>query len=180
MKLIYIHGVPAVGKATVAHALQRLIPDAGLLENTDSIDFARRVMDIDERGFWSLVFEIRERALSAALMSSKPYLIATACFAAQDLPWLERTDPLLELFDSELLPVNLVCETEELERRVGNPDRVARRKLTDVDGLRAFIEPGFIMAVPRSNLLTIDTTVTPPETAARLIAREFNLGNFGV
>lgn len=179
MRLVYIHGLPAAGKSTVARALKAFLPEAGLLENTMAIDFARNVMDMYESGFWPLVFSIREQALDMAAMAANPDLIiiATACFTdPRDLEWLVRYEAHLERFNSKLLPVHLTCSMDELERRVGNPDRVERDKLCTVDGLRVFASSGSIVPVPRDNLLTIDTEKVLPTAAAQTIFDHFELG----
>jgi tRNA uridine 5-carbamoylmethylation protein Kti12 len=44
MKLIFIHGSPAVGKLTVAKALLRLVP-ARLMDNHSNVDLARTIFD---------------------------------------------------------------------------------------------------------------------------------------
>jgi hypothetical protein len=177
MKLIYIHGLPATGKTTVAHALKELLPEAGVLENTASIDFAKRVLDMNDPGFWHLVFKIRETALEmAAVTSTKPYVIATACFCVpQDLPWLERYASLLKVFDGDVLPVHLVCHGDELERRIGNSDRVARGKLSTVEAFWEFVTGVDIIPVPLPNVMTIDTSETTPSMAATQIVERFGI-----
>lgn len=176
MRLVYIHGPPASGKLTVAKALREKLPSANLLENHAAIDFARNVMDLSQPGFWELVFAVREHALSAAAIHNVPLLIATACFTDPgDIRWLEDYTVLLTATQSELLPVWLECPTEELERRLGSPERVARGKLTDVDAFRAFMDGGRIVPVPQPNLMRIDTTSTSPEEAAASIVAHFSL-----
>ena len=54
MKLIFLHGSPAVGKLTVAKELLRLMP-AQLMDNHANVDLARTIFDFGAPGFWELV-----------------------------------------------------------------------------------------------------------------------------
>jgi hypothetical protein len=158
-----------------------MLPGAKLLENTAAIDFARNIMDLGDPGFWPLVFHVREAALEMAAIRDVPLLIATACFTAPgDMRWLEKYQRTLDVFSSEMLPVYLHCPVEELERRVDNPDRVARNKLSDVDELREFLQGGHIVPVPSPKTITIDTSTVVPSEAARLIIENFGFSDLSV
>ena len=50
MRLVYIHGAPAVGKMTVAKSLAQLT-GARLFDNHVSIDLAHSVFDQGQQGF---------------------------------------------------------------------------------------------------------------------------------
>jgi hypothetical protein len=50
MKLIFLHGSPAVGKLTVAKALLRLV-QGRLVDNHAAIDLARTIFDFGAPGF---------------------------------------------------------------------------------------------------------------------------------
>ena len=65
MKLIFLHGAPAVGKLTVAKALLRLVPGR-LMDNHAAIDLARTIFDFGAPGFWEMVHASRCAALQVA------------------------------------------------------------------------------------------------------------------
>src|SRR5262245_52325271 len=65
MKLIFLHGSPAVGKLTVAKALLRLVPGR-LMDNHANVDLARTIFEFGAPGFWELVHSSRCIALHAA------------------------------------------------------------------------------------------------------------------
>src|SRR6201992_3497068 len=83
MKLIFLHGSPAVGKLTVAKALLRLVP-ARLMDNHANVDLARTVFDFGVPGFWELVPPSRCVALQAAAKHGVPLLVTTYCYVAPD------------------------------------------------------------------------------------------------
>ena len=76
MKLVFLHGSPAVGKLTVAKALLRLVP-ARLMDNHANVDLARTVFDFGAPGFWELVHTSRCAALDAAGKHGVQLLITT-------------------------------------------------------------------------------------------------------
>ena len=63
----------------------------------------------------------------------------------------------------------------ELVRRIGNPDRVARRKITSAESLREYVAEHSIEPVPRANCLTIDSEVNDADLNALKIIRHFGL-----
>jgi hypothetical protein len=76
----------------------------------------------------------------------------------------------------ELLPVFLHCSREEAVRRVGNPDRVERRKMTSAESLIKDLDSYQFSPVPRADCLKLDTEVRPAEATAGEIIRRFGLG----
>ena len=75
----------------------------------------------------------------------------------------------------ELLPVFLHCSREEVLRRVGNPDRVARRKISSGEHLIRELDRYDLTAVPRPDCLKLDTGVNPAEVTAHEIVEHFGL-----
>ena len=65
MKLVFLHGSPAVGKLTVAKALLSMV-SGRLFDNHAAIDLARTVFDFGAPGFWDLVHRVRTSAIDAA------------------------------------------------------------------------------------------------------------------
>jgi hypothetical protein len=74
-----------------------------------------------------------------------------------------------------LLPVFLHCSREEALRRVGNPDRVERRKMTSGEHLIPELDRYDLTAVPRPDCLKLDTEVNPADVIAQKIVRRFEL-----
>ena len=60
-------------------------------------------------------------------------------------------------------------------RRVGNPDRVERRKITSGEALIRELDRYDLTAVPRPDCLRLDTRSNPAEATARKIVHHFGL-----
>ncbi len=176
MKLIFLHGSPAVGKLTVAKALLRLVP-ARLMDNHANVDLARTVFDFGVPGFWELVHSSRCVALQAAAKHGVPLLVTTYCYVEpDDRAHYEEFEAIMRQYDGEMLPVFLHCPQEEALRRVGNRDRVERGKLTSAEGLIDFLNDRDFTAVPREECITFDTGAMPPDAVARAIVGRLGLG----
>ena len=175
MKLLFLHGAPATGKLTVAKALLRMVPGR-LFDNHASIDLARMIFDFGAPGFWELVHTVRCAALDAAAQHGVSLVVTTFCYVEpDDRPQYEDFEAIMQRRGGELLPVFLHCSREEAARRVGNPDRVERRKLTSAEALIRDLDRYDFSPVPRPDCLKLDTEVKPAETTAQEIIRHFGL-----
>lgn len=175
MNLVLIHGAPAVGKLTVAKALLEIVPGR-LFDNHAAIDLARTVFDFGAPGFMQLVNDARLLVLEAAAAQSVPLVVVTFVYAEpEDRALFEAFEEIVHRHGGRVMPVFLRCAAEETARRVGNADRVARRKLTSPDALATFCAGYTITQVPRPDCLVLETDSTPPNTTARTIADHFQL-----
>jgi chloramphenicol 3-O-phosphotransferase len=175
MKLIFLHGSPAVGKLTVAKALLRLLP-ARLMDNHANVDLARTIFDFGAPGFWELVHASRCVALDAAAKHGVPLLVTTYCYVAPaDLARYEEFEAIVRRHGGVMLPVFLHCAQEEALRRVGNPDRVERGKVTSAEGLIDYVGDRDFTSVPREDCIKFDTGAMPPDAVAREIVDRFGL-----
>jgi len=175
MKLLFLHGAPAVGKLTVAKALLRIVPGR-LMDNHAAIDLALTVFEFGAPGFWELVHDVRYSALDAAAEHGVPLLVTTFCYAEpEDREQFRQIEAIVQRRGDELLPVFLHCSREEVLRRVGNPDRVARRKISSGEHLIRELDRYNLTAVPRPDCLKLDTGVNPAEVTAQKIVEHFGL-----
>ena len=173
--LVFLHGAPASGKLTVAKALLRALPGR-LFDNHAAIDLARTLFDFGAPGFWDLVHSVRLTALNAAVQHRVPLVVATFCYSEpEDRSLFEQFEAILVKHGGKVLPVFLRCSHEEAKRRIGNVDRVERRKLTSAEGLASFAARWNIMPVPRANCLIVDTEAEEPDLVATDIIRHFGL-----
>ena len=103
-------------------------------------------------------------------------MVTTFCYAEpDDRPQFETFEAIMQRNGGDLLPVFLHCSREEALQRVGNADRVARRKMTSATSLRKFLDDNNFTAVPRADCLTLDTELRSAEAAAREIIGHFRL-----
>ena len=175
MKLLFLHGAPAAGKLTVAKALLQILPGR-LSDNHAAIDLARTIFDFGAPGFWELVHSVRCAAFDAAAEHGVSLVVTTFCYAEpDDRPQYEDFEAIMRRRGGELLPVFLHCSREEAVRRVGNPDRVERRKMTSAEALIRDLDRYNLSPVPRADCLKLDTGARPAEATAREIIGHFGL-----
>jgi hypothetical protein len=175
MKLLFLHGSPATGKLTVAKALLGIVPGR-LFDNHAGIDLARTIFEFDAPGFWDLVHTVRDAALEAAAAHGAPLVVTTFCYVEpDDRPQLEKFGEIMQRHGGELLPVFLHCSRGEAMRRVGNPDRVERRKLSSAASLAEYLDQYVFTSLPRPDCLKLDTEVRSAEATAQEIVRHFGL-----
>ena len=175
MKLLFLHGAPATGKLTVARALLGLVPGR-LFDNHAAIDLARTIFDFGAPGFWELVHSVRYSALDAAAEHGVPLVVMTFCYAEpEDRAQFQKFEAIMQTRGGGLLPVFLHCSREEAARRVGNPDRVERRKMTSAESLIKELDRYNFSPAPRPDCLKLDTETLSPETTARAIISYFGL-----
>jgi hypothetical protein len=149
MKLLFLHGSPATGKLTVAKALLRMVPGR-LMDNHAAIDFARTIFDFGAPGFWELVHDVRYSALDAAAAHGVSLLVTTFCYAEpDDRVQFGKFEEIMQRHGGDLLRVFLHCSREEAMRRVGNPDRIERRKMTSEESLASYLDSYDFTAAPR-------------------------------
>jgi shikimate kinase len=176
MKLVFLHGSPAVGKLTVAKALLRMV-SGRLLDNHATIDLARTVFDFDVPGFWKLVHRLRCSAMDAAAEHGVSLIVTTSCYVEpDDFTQYQDFEEIMRRHKGELLPVFLYCSREEAARRVGNQDRRERRKMTSQESLIRDLDNRRFSPVPRSDCLKLDTEVRSADLTAQEIVRRFGLG----
>lgn len=175
MDLVFIHGAPAVGKLTVAEALLRVVPGR-LFDNHAAIDVARTVFDFGAAGFMDLVNAVRLLVLEAAAVQRVPLVVVTFVYAEpDDRALFEAFEAIVHRHGGRMMPVFLRCTDEAAARRVGNADRVARRKLASAAGLARFRAAYCITPVTRPDCLVLDTELASPDATARAIADHFQL-----
>jgi hypothetical protein len=176
MRLILIHGAPAVGKLTTAHALKSLtgIP---LVDNHAAIDIARMALEFDAPGFWELIHDIRLTTFAGLARAGVPWLIATTVYShPEDAPLVDDYDTAIGGQNGSCLdPIYLSCSKDRLIARVSSVDRVQRRKISSADGLNAYLADHAVAAIPHDRCLCLSTETADPTETAATIARLLHL-----
>jgi hypothetical protein len=175
MKLVFLHGSPAVGKLTVARALLRTV-SGRLFDNHAAIDLARKIFDFDAPGFWELVHSVTYSAIDAGARHGISLVVTTYCYVdPDDLIQYQKFEEIMRQHNGELLPVFLHCSRKEAVRRVGNPDRVERHKMTSQESLVRALDNYKFSPFPRSDCLKLDTEIRSADLNAEEIVRRFGL-----
>ena len=176
MKLIFLFGLPGVGKLTVARELAKLT-DFKLFHNHLVVDLVESVFEFGSLPFVELREQIWLAVFSQAAEANLSGLIFTFAYdRTVRFSFIEHTQELIKRSGGEVLFVELKCSTEEIERRIEHPSRQRFGKLSHVERFRelkeagAFIDPG----LPKDRLV-VDTTELSAFDAADLIVGRLKL-----
>jgi len=176
VKLIFLHGLPGVGKLTVARELAKLT-GFGVFHNHLTVDLVGAVFEFGSRPFVELREKIWLEVFSQAAAADLSGLIFTfALDRSVSGDFIKKTIEVIESAGGEVLFVELRCSKEELEKRLEDASRRKFGKLNSVAWFRelkeagAFADPG----IPKGRLV-LDTTKLSASDAAGRIVKEFGL-----
>jgi hypothetical protein len=172
VKLIFIYGLPATGKLTVAIELAA-VTGYKLFHNHLVVDLLLSVFDFGSRAFvesreaiWLSVFE-------QACRNQLPGLIFTFAPEGTVRPgFIREVVSTVAREGGEVDFVELVCPLAELKRRIDSPSRLAYQKLSSVSLFEKLHANGSF-ETPRmpEPILSIDTSLFTPTQTAIEIAR---------
>lgn len=171
MKLLFLHGPPAVGKLTIARDVAART-GWRLFHNHLTVDLALSLYDFGTPGFIALREEVWLAAIRRALGDRLPGMIFT--FNPENSVPQRFIDELFtDVFvrGGQLISVGLTASEPEIERRIDSDSRKKYRKLADLALYRQLRASGVFASpvIPRTDL-TIDTEAVNPATAAEQIA----------
>jgi predicted kinase len=178
--IIYLIGIPAVGKYTTAIKIGRLtgakVVDNQLInlpiftvvgyDGTDTFPFPKGA---------GVYIEKIHRAVLAVIRDFCPpednfvFTNVLDANAPEDLAWYRRIERTAKRRKAEFFPVWLTCAADKIYQRKNAPERKARLKDTDLSSIKRWSEEFEIMRVPHLNALTLDTTHSLPEQTAQRI-----------
>jgi len=170
MNLIFIYGPPGVGKLTVAKELARAT-GYKVFHNHVSIDCAETVFEFGTKPFGSVVGKIRMAMFEEAADEGVSLIFTFVYACPEDTPFVERVRASVESRGGRVCLVRIVCDREELERRLPHPERARVGKMASLDTLREVTARYDIFSpVPARESLSIDnTSLDPMEVAARIV-----------
>ncbi|MFL6211377.1 MAG: AAA family ATPase [Pyrinomonadaceae bacterium] len=176
MKLIFLNGLPGVGKLTVARELAKLT-GLKVFHNHLAVDLVESLFEFGNQPFVELRENIWLTVFAQAVSANLDGLIFTFAFdrTVRD-GFIENTREVIESSGGEVLFVELRCSPEELEKRIEHPSRQSFGKLSSVEQFRelkeggAFVDPG----IPTERLV-VDTTELSASDAASLIVSKLGL-----
>jgi len=178
MKLIFLHGMPGVGKLTVARELAELT-GFKLFHNHLTVDLLLSVFEFGSEPFVELREKIWLDVFSKAAEAQLPGLIFTFAFerTVQET-FIQSVQSTLKSNGHEVLFVKLECSQEELERRLTNPGRKEFGKLNSLELFHELNTAGtFLQTEALDDQLVLDTThLTASDAAARIVS-ELRLSN---
>ncbi len=176
MRLIFLHGLPGVGKLTVARQLARLT-GYRLFHNHLTVDLVESVFEFGSAPFVELRESIWLAVFRAAAGEGLSGLVFTFVFerTVRD-DFVGRVVEAVEGRGGEVLFTELRCRRDELERRLPEPSRERFGKLRSAAKLDELMSAGVIYqpTLPRPNFV-LDTTELGPADAAAKIAEHYGL-----
>jgi adenylate kinase len=176
MELIFLHGLPGVGKLTVARELAKLT-EFRIFHNHLAVDLVESVFEFGSKPFVELREAIWLAVFSHAVEAKLPGLIFTFAFdRTVQRSFIGNVRRIVEANGGKVLFVKLECSAQELERRITHPSRQEFGKLNSVERFRelsqanAFVDPG----IPAAGM-TVDTTELSAFETARVIVSGLGL-----
>jgi|SRR5215213_2891922 len=171
VKLIFLHGLPGVGKLTVARELATLT-GFKLFHNHLAVDLVESVFEFGSLPFVELREKIWLDVFSEAVAADLNGLIFTFAYdCTVQRSFVGNTRKIIEAAGGEVLFVELRCSDEELERRIEDPSRQRFGKLSTVRQFRelkeagAFVDPG----IPGERLIVDTTDLSASDAAVRIV-----------
>lgn len=181
MELIFIYGLPAAGKLTVATELAA-ITGYKLFHNHLVVDLLLSVFDFGSPPFVELREDIWLSVFEQACRSKLPGLIFTFTPEGTVRPgFIREVKSTLAREGGEIDFVELVCPLAELKRRMDSPSRLGYQKLSSVSLFEQLHADGVFDAshMPEP-LLSIDTSLRTPNQAAMEIAGMLNARRYNL
>ena len=176
MKLIFLYGLPATGKLTVAKELAKRT-DYKLFHNHLVVDLLLSTFEFGSVPFvklrkeiWLSVFDQACQSQLAGLMFTfNPEKTVSPTFMDEIVDIVTRSNGKVNF-------VELVCPLDELRRRIDSPSRLQYRKLSSLSLFEKLQAAGeFDTSHMPKPSLTIDTSINSPIEAAKQISEALNL-----
>jgi|ERR1700677_1194704 chloramphenicol 3-O-phosphotransferase len=172
MKLVFIYGLPATGKLTIARELAT-ITGYKLFHNHLAVDLILSVFDFGTPPFIQLREEIWLSVFDQACRTQLPGLIFTFAPEQTVRPnFVQEALRVVGAKQGEIDFIELVCPLPELKRRIDSSSRLQFQKLTSVSLFERLHTSGHFDAahMPKPRL-SIDTSLCTPLQAAIQIAQ---------
>lgn len=168
MKLIFIHGAPAVGKLTVARELASLT-GFRLFHNHLTVDLVSSLFPFGSEPFiklreqtWLAAFAEAARENVSLIFTFNPERTVRERF-------IQETIDVVESAGGQVVFVELTCAEEELERRMEDASRKEFGKLTSLEQYRSLKDSGAFEFPQLPKGIVLDTTDDSAATTAAVI-----------
>jgi hypothetical protein len=180
--VIHLLGFPAAGKLTVANELASQYQQAGIetrvIDNHHTANVIFPVLPVVDGvrplppTVWDHVNVVRG-ALYAAIREFSPpewiFVFTNVIWESEGVSLLDPVRSLAAARAVPYVPVRLVCDIDELAKRIVSPERAVRMKMTSAGGVRSLHERETLLDPGLPNTLTLDTTTATAATTAAAI-----------
>lgn len=169
MKLVFLHGAPAVGKLTVARELARLT-GFRLFHNHLTVDLVSSLFSFGSEPFILLREQIWLSAFGEAARQKVSFIFTFNPERSVRERFIQDAIAVVEAAGGKVIFVELTCDEEELERRIEDASRKEFGKLASVEQYRSLKDAGAFHFPKLPNGLSLDTTNQLSADSARLIS----------
>ena len=176
--IIYLFGFAGTGKYTIAKEIAARI-DARLVDNHLICNPIFSLLRLDGKtklppGVWDYTRQIAATVRDAMvrLSSSDENFVITNFLSQEDKDdhrIYEETLVMAEKRNAFFVPVRLVCDLPELQKRIVQNDRRARMKMTDPDKIAVHYQNYTVLNPEHPYKLELDVTHLSPQQAADVI-----------
>jgi chloramphenicol 3-O-phosphotransferase len=170
MKLIFIHGAPAVGKLTVARELASAT-GFRLFHNHLTVDLVSSLFPFGSEPFILLREQIWLAAFAEAARQNLSLIFTFNPERTVRQRFIQDAIEVVEAAGGMVVFVELTCAEEELERRVEDASRKEFGKLASTEQYRSLKATGAFEFPKLPEGLSVDTTNRSPADSAQLISK---------
>ena len=171
MKLVFLHGAPAVGKLTVARELARLT-GFPLFHNHLTVDLVSSLFPFGSEPFILLREQIWLAAFAEAAANQVSLIFTFNPERTVREGFIQETMNVVDAAGGRVVFVELTCAEEEMERRIEDASRKEFGKLASVEQYRSLKDAGAFHFLKLPGGLSLDTTNNSATNTAELI-REY-------
>jgi len=177
---VYLFGFAGSGKLTIAKAIAERW-DCILVDNHSINNVIFGLIDIDSKGtrelseqVWEAVIRVRHAALDSIRKLSRPgrnFLFTNELIEGVERHhvWFHEVAQVAADRGALFLPVRLLVDADELERRITSPEREEKLKLTNPEAARDRSENEDVLRPEGYDHLELDVTRLEPEESAKRI-----------
>ncbi len=169
MKLIFLHGAPAVGKLTVARELAALT-GFRLFHNHLTVDLVSSLFPFGSEPFVRLREQIWLAAFAEAAREDVSLIFTFNPESTVRERFVQDAIDVVTAAGGTVVFVELTCADEELERRLEDDSRRKFGKLASVEQYRSLRAAGAFRFSKLPNGLSLDTTNSSSTDTAKLIS----------
>jgi hypothetical protein len=168
MKLLFLHGPPAVGKLTVAVELARLT-GLPIFHNHVTVDLVGSLFSFGSEPFVLLREQIWLSVFQQAACHGVSLIFTFAPEKTVTESFIPNTRNLIDSAGGEIVFIELTCSEAAIEARLEDPTRQRFKKLQSIEQYRVLKESGAFDFPPITSDLTLDTTeISALQTAQRI------------
>lgn len=172
MKLVYIYGMPAVGKLTVAKELEK-ITGFKLFHNHLTADYVSSLFPLKNEMSNQLKYEVAYKMFEAAAQHDINIIFTMAHNIIHN-GFVENIVKIIEKYNGKILFVKLTCQKDKLYERVIKNSRKKFGKAKTIEEMDDIILREKEFSTLKESLI-IDNTYISPKKCAQKIKEHYKL-----